>query len=74
MGQQSEGTVQEHVRLVPPHSDVMLQEDNMQSHLTPGPASTLGAEPLRQLPGPKFRIQSPQKDDGVSNFLNRRRV
>lgn len=73
MGQQSEGTVQgEHVRLVPPHSDVRLRADNTQSHLTPGPASTLGAEPLRQLPGPNFRIQSPQKDDGVSNFLNRR--
>lgn len=62
------------MQLVRPHSDVTLQADNMQSHLTPGPASTLGAEPLRQLPEPNFRIQSPQKDDGISNFLNRRRV
>lgn len=33
-----------------------------------------GADPLRQLPEPDFRIQSPQKDDGISNFLNGRRV
>lgn len=64
----------EHVWRVPPHSDVTPRADNRQSHRTPGPASTLSADPLRQLPEPDFRIQRRQKDDGISNFLNRRRV
>ena len=64
----------EHVRRVPPHSAVTPRADNRLSHRTPGPASTLGADPLRQLPEPDFRIQSPQKDEGISNFLNGRRV
>lgn len=70
-----EGTAQgELVRRVPPHAAVTPPADNRQSHRTPGPASTLGADPLRHLPEPDFRIHSPQKGDSISNFLNRRRV